>query len=114
MKTKVLSSLPQVLNFSAVIKKVSESYGSQEFECTKVTLERLISKTQNKMSDVIKLITEHVATLFNEALRVKIGDYYQEERLGTLNVRKKTNQNQNLIFLSYILVYTVCVSVYIF
>jgi hypothetical protein len=88
VKRNVLSSLPKLLNFSSVIEKMVENYESKDFEQTKITLERLISTAEQEMTDVIKLIFEHVAKLVHASLTTKITNYYKDERRGKTDVRK--------------------------
>ena len=87
VKRNVLSSLPDLLNFSSVIGKMIENYDSQDFQQTKVTLERLISTAEHEMTDVIKLVFEHVATLVHASLQKKISNYYRDEKAGKIDVR---------------------------
>jgi hypothetical protein len=87
VKQNVLSSLPNLLNFSSVIDKMIENYESKDFQQTKVTLERLISTAGNEMTDVIKLIFEHVATLVHASLQIKFSNYYRDEKAGKVDVR---------------------------
>ena len=76
VKRKVLSSLPNLLNFTSVINKMIENYESADFQQTRLTLDRLISTAESELNDVIKLIFEHVATSFYLYLRSKIYYYY--------------------------------------
>jgi hypothetical protein len=89
VKENVLSSLPNLLNFSNVIDKMVENYPSTDFQQTKITLERLISTAEHEMTDVIKLIFEHVATLVYESLQSKISNYYKDEKCGKADVRNR-------------------------
>ncbi|CAF4240234.1 unnamed protein product, partial [Rotaria sordida] len=52
VKRNLLLSLPDLLNFSAVINKMNENYDSTGFQQTKVTLERLIATAEHDMDDV--------------------------------------------------------------
>jgi hypothetical protein len=99
VKRNVLSSLPNLLNFSNVIAKMNENYESNDFEQTRVTLERLISTAEHEMTDVIKLIFEHVAALVHESLRSKILNYYRDEKRGKVDVRYLFLFLKNKIFL---------------
>ncbi|CAM4903671.1 unnamed protein product [Rotaria socialis] len=92
VKSNLLSSLPNLLNFSSVIDKMNEEYGSTEFQRTKVTLERLIATAETEMNDVMKLIFEHVATSFYESLRGKIRDYYDAEAHNKANCMTDIHQ----------------------
>lgn len=87
VKRNVLSSLPKLLNFSGVIAKMMENYSSDDFKQTEVTLKRLITSAEHEMTDVIKLIFEHVAELVHVSLRTKISSYYKDEKHGKVNVR---------------------------
>ena len=89
VKRNVLSSLPTLLNFSTVIEKMIENYQSTDFEQTRLTLERLISSAENEMTDVIKLIFDHVATLVHKSLQSKISNYYRDEKREKPNVRNE-------------------------
>ena len=89
VKRNILSSLPTLLNFSVVIAKMVENYGSKEFEQTKLTLERLISTAENEMTDAIKLIFEHVATQVHASLQSKISNYYGDEKRRKVNVSQR-------------------------
>ena len=93
VKRNLLSSLPTVLNFSSVIEKTIEYYDSTDSEQTRLTLERLISSAKQEMTDVIKLIFDHVARLVHESLHEKISNYYQEEKREKLDVRSEENEN---------------------
>ncbi|CAF1528076.1 unnamed protein product [Rotaria magnacalcarata] len=92
VKSNLLSSLPNLLNFSSVIDKMNEEYESTDFQRTKVTLERLIATAENEMNDVMKLIFEHVATSFYESLRGKIRDYYEAETRNKANCMTDIHQ----------------------
>jgi hypothetical protein len=98
VKQNVLSSLPNLLNFSSVIDKMIENYESKDFQQTKITLERLISTAEHEMTDVIKLIFEHVATLVHASLQIKFSNYYRDEKAGKVDVRNTQKQNE-FIFL---------------
>jgi len=87
VKQNVLSSLPKLLNFSTVIGKMIEHYQSDDFKQTEITLERLIKTAEHEMTDVIKLIFEHVAALVHETLQSKIATYYKDVKQGKVNVR---------------------------
>ena len=87
VKRSVLSSLPNLLNFSGVIERMIENYESDAFRQTKVTLERLIATAENEMTDVIKLIFERVADLVHASLQGKIVNYYRDEKAGKVDVR---------------------------
>lgn len=63
-----------------------ESYESSDFDQTRATLERLISTAEQEMTDVIKLIFEHVATLVHAALQTKITNYYRDEKRAKVDV----------------------------
>jgi hypothetical protein len=89
VKRNVLSSLPDLLNFSGVIDKMIENYESNDFEQTKVTLERLITTANQEMTEVIKLIFDHVATLVHASLQSKIANYYRDEKRGKVDVRNQ-------------------------
>ncbi|CAF3844274.1 unnamed protein product [Rotaria sp. Silwood1] len=91
-KQRLLSSLPDLLHFSSVIDKMIENYESTGFQQTKVTLERLINTAENEMNDVIKLIFEHVATLFCVSLKDKILKYYKDEKCKKVEPMKDINQ----------------------
>lgn len=99
VKTNILSSLPQLLNFSDVIMKMVDSYGSTGFESTHITLTRLIKTTEDRMNEVIALIFENVAKSFYESLKVKIRNYYHDEKRARANVRKR--QEKTLIFVVF-------------
>ena len=90
VKCTVLSSLPTLLNFSVVIDKMVEQYKSDDFKHTKITLERLITTAEHEMTDVIKLIFEHVAGLVHASLQSKILSYYRDEKRGKVDVKKNT------------------------
>ncbi|CAF3534518.1 unnamed protein product [Adineta steineri] len=92
VKRNVLSSLPNLLNFSTVIDKMIENYGSDDFSQTKVTLERLISTAAHEMTDVIKSILEHVAQSVHESLKAKITNYYRDEKAGKVDCMKDVNR----------------------
>jgi hypothetical protein len=106
VKQNVLSSLPKLLNFSSVLAKMAENYESISFENTKLTLERLISTAEHEMTGVIKLIFEHVATLVQVSLKVKISNYYRDEKRGKVDVRNSKSDFLNLH--SNVLVYERC------
>lgn len=89
VKRTLLSSLPTLLNFSTVIDKMVENYDSDDFQQTQVTLERLIATAEHEMTDVIKLIFEHVGIFVHASLQKKILNYYQDEKRGKVDVRKK-------------------------
>jgi putative hemolysin len=89
VKRSVLSSLPTLLNFNGVIDKMIENYQSDAFQQTKITLERLIATAEREMTDVIKLIFEHVATLVHASLPAKISNYYRDEKRGKPNVKNR-------------------------
>ena len=65
---------------------MGESYDSSDFDQTRTTLERLISTAEQEMTDVIKLIFEHVATLVHAALQTKITNYYRDEKRAKVDV----------------------------
>ncbi|UJR27967.1 hypothetical protein I4U23_009225 [Adineta vaga] len=92
VKRNVLSSLPNLLNFSGIIEKMIENYASNDFQQTRVTLERLIKTAEHEMTDVIKFIFEHVATLVHASLRVKISNYYRDEKAGKVDCMKDVNR----------------------
>jgi hypothetical protein len=106
VKQNVLSSLPKLLNFSSVLAKMAENYESISFENTKLTLERLISTAEHEMTGVIKLIFEHVATFVQVSLKVKISNYYRDEKRGKVDVRNSKSDFLNLH--SNVLVYERC------
>jgi hypothetical protein len=89
VKRSILSALPNLLNFTVVIDKMIENYRSTSFQQTQVTLERLISTAEHEMTDVIKLIFEHVATLVHVSLKIKISNYYRDEKREKLDVSIK-------------------------
>lgn len=89
VKRNVLSSLPKLLNFSSVIEKMMENYPTDNFEQTEITLQRLITTAEQEMTDVIKMILEHVAELVHTSLQSKISNYYKDERRGKANVRSR-------------------------
>jgi hypothetical protein len=89
VKRNVLASLPNLLNFTSVIDKMIENDQSTDFQQTKITLEGLISTAEHEMTDVIKLIFEHVAALVHVSLQSKISNYYQDEKRGKIDVRNK-------------------------
>ncbi|CAF4077538.1 unnamed protein product, partial [Rotaria sordida] len=92
VKRKLLLSLSDLLNFSAVINKMNENYDSTGFQQTKVTFERLIATAEHEMDDVITLIFERVATLFFVSLKDKISKYYEDEKRKKVDSMKDINQ----------------------
>ncbi|CAF0826106.1 unnamed protein product [Adineta ricciae] len=92
VKRNVLSSLPNLLNFSGVIERMIENYESDDFRQTKVTLERLIATAENEMTDVIKLIFERVADLVHASLQGKIVNYYRDEKAAKVDCMKEVNK----------------------
>ncbi|CAF1432139.1 unnamed protein product, partial [Rotaria sordida] len=92
VKQKLLSSLPDLLNFTTVVDKMNENYDSTDFQQTKVTLERLIATAEHEMNDVITLIFERVATLFFVSLKDKISKYYEDEKRKKVDSMKDINQ----------------------
>jgi hypothetical protein len=97
VKKNVLSSLPKLLNFTSVIDKMIENYESQDFLQTKITLERLISAAEHEMTDVIKLIFDHVAKAVHVSLQTRIANYYRDEKRGKSEVKTK----QTFLLLSF-------------
>ena len=93
VKRSVLSSLPELLSFASVIEKINEHDQSDAFKQAEITLERLIRSAEEEMTDVIKKILEHVADLVHGSLRSKILNYYQDEKLGKVNVRQAMKLN---------------------
>lgn len=87
VKRHVLSSLPTLLNFSDVIDKMIDHYETDNFKQLRTTLERLIATAEQEMTDVIKLILDHVAEFIRLSLKSKIKNYYIEERRGRPNVK---------------------------
>ena len=94
VKRNVLSSLPNLLSFSSVIEKMIESYGSDNFRQTTVTLERLIATAEREMTEVINLIFQHVATLVHASLQVKISNYYRDEKAGKVDVSNEKRSSE--------------------
>lgn len=94
VKRSVLSSLPTLLNFSSVIERMVENYESDDFRQTKVTLERLIATAEQEMTEVIKVIFEHVATSVHSSLKTKIQNYYRDERASKVDVSSATRRKQ--------------------
>lgn len=90
VKTRLLSLLPTLLNFSDVIERIQENYESADFQGTLVTLKRQISNAEQQMTNVIMIILDHVATLAHVSLQNKISNYYRDEQRGRVNVSDRS------------------------
>ncbi|CAF4971655.1 unnamed protein product [Rotaria sp. Silwood1] len=103
IKRKLLSFLPNLLNFSTIIDKMNENYDSTGFQQIKVTLERLITTAEYKMNDVIKLIFKRVTTLFFISLKDKISKYYEDEKCKKVDSMKDVHQyiDQEILYKFY-------------
>ena len=88
IKKHLLSSLPRLLNFSSVIDKMNNNYRTADFGRGHKTLERLIQYAENQMTEVVQLIFQNIVESFRTSLRIKISNYYKEEKRGKSNVRR--------------------------
>ncbi|CAF1131886.1 unnamed protein product, partial [Didymodactylos carnosus] len=82
VKRKVLSSLPELLQFRLIIQEMDTHYSNSDFSKTEDTLNRLIQVASNEMANVIDEIFDQVVALVYGALETKIRAYYKSEKIS--------------------------------